>query len=125
MLTAAVSCFASNAEHAGRIVTRLKEFGFRRHDISVLLPQRALADRNKRNALADTAASGLAWLAKSGELTLPDMGQLKGSGPIMAAMVGTAVAGSPIGGVTRALELLGMSADEAEQYEQHLRQGQV
>ena len=86
------------------LVLRLKEAGFTRDDISVLLPDKQgtkdFAHEKNTKAPEGAAAGGLAglgvgatvgWLAGIGTLAIPGVGPLIAAGPIMAALSGAAV----------------------------------
>ena len=133
----AVFCIADSVTQAGTIVERLKDAGFSRDDISVLLPDKSgtkdFAHKHATKApegAAVGAGSGavlggaLGWLAGIGSLAIPGLGPFIAAGPLLAALSGAAVGGT-VGGVTGALVGLGIPEFEAKKYEGKLRDGNV
>jgi hypothetical protein len=115
----------------------LRDSGFSRSDVSVLLPEnpgsRQLATEKGTKAPEGAtagASSGvviggaLGWLAGIGALAIPGLGPFIAAGPIMAALAGAGVGGA-VGGVTGALVGLGIPEYEAKRYEGRLQKGGI
>jgi hypothetical protein len=118
-------------------ISDLRENGFPRTDVSVLLPEnlgtRELATDKATKAPEGAVAGGssgaviggaLGWLVGIGALAIPGLGPFLAAGPIMAALAGVAVGGA-VGGVTGALVGLGVPEYEAKRYEGRLQKGGV
>jgi uncharacterized membrane protein len=133
----AVICIAKSEEQASNIVNQLKEAGFSKDDVSVLLPDRAGSrdfaheqhTKAPEGAAAGAVTAGvmagvLGWLAGIGSLAIPGVGPLIAAGPIMAALSGAA-AGAAIGGITGALVGMGIPEYEAKQYEGKVKNGNI
>jgi len=131
----AVYGIVSTSEQASVVVRHLREAGFTRDDISVLLPDkkgtRDFAHEKNTKAPEGAAAGGVAgmgigavlgWLAGVGSLAIPGAGPLIAAGPIMAALSGAAVGGAT-GGVVGALVGLGVPEYEAKRYDGKIRGG--
>lgn len=133
----AVFCIAGNVDQANTIVVRLKDSGFSRDDISVLLPDKSgtkdFAHKHATKAPEGAtvgAGSGavlggaLGWLVGIGSLAIPGLGPFIAAGPLLAALSGAAVGGT-VGGLTGALIGMGIPEFEAKKYEGKLRDGNV
>jgi hypothetical protein len=133
----AVFCIADNEAQAFRIAEELREAGFDRNDVSVLLPDRGGTKdfgHEKHTKAPEGAAAGagtggviggaLGWLAGIGSLAIPGLGPFIAAGPIMAALSGAA-AGAAVGGLTGTLVGMGMPEYEAKLYEGRLRNGNI
>ena len=133
----AVFCIANTREQAIGIVDNLRQVGFTREDISVLLPdKRSTHDFAHEHhtkapegatAGAGTGAAvgaGLGWLAGIGALAIPGLGPLIAAGPIMAALSGAAVGGT-VGGLAGALIGMGIPEFEAKHYEGKIHNGNI
>jgi hypothetical protein len=118
-------------------VKELKDSGFEREDISVLLPDKEASQKlsfdystKAPEGIATGATTGalvggsLAWLASIGALAIPGIGPLMAAGPIVAALAGAGAAGA-IGGLAGGLIGLGMPELEAKRYQTELAKGGV
>src|SRR5580704_5650699 len=94
----------SSRTSAENAISGLRENGFPRTDVSVLLPEnlgtRELATDKSTKAPEGAAAGGssgaviggaLGWLAGIGALAVPGLGPFIAAGPIMAALAGVGV----------------------------------
>jgi hypothetical protein len=118
-------------------VHTLREAGFSRADISVLLPEnlgsKELATEKSTKA-PEAAAVGvgsgaivggaLGWLAGVGALAIPGLGPVIAAGPLVAALAGVGV-GSALGGFAGALIGVGIPEYEARRYESRLLDGNI
>ncbi len=136
-MSKAVFCTVKSDAQAVLLVDRLKDAGFSRNDISVLMQDptgtREFAVDNETKApegaatgaaAGAVAGGGLGWLAGIGALAIPGLGPLIAAGPIMAALTGAAVGGT-LGGITGALVGLGIPEYEAKRYEGKLKGGRT
>ena len=127
----------SSRTSAENAISGLRENGFPRTDVSVLLPEnlgtRELATDKSTKAPEGAAAGGssgaviggaLGWLAGIGALAVPGLGPFIAAGPIMAAWAGVGVGGA-VGGITGALVGFGIPEYEAKRYEGRLQKGGV
>jgi len=118
-------------------VDRLKNYGFRNTDISVLLPQKNETKEfahEKHTKAPEGAATGagtgavvggtLGWLAGIGALAIPGVGPLVAAGPIMASIAGMGVGGA-LGGVSGAIVGFGIPEYEAKRYEGSVKDGGI
>ena len=118
-------------------VTLLRDAGYRHTDISVLFSENAVSKdlgTEKASKLPEGATTGastgavagavLGWLAGIGALTIPGVGPLIASGPIVAALAG-AGAGGTVGGITGGLIGLGIPEYEAKRYEGRVDRGGI
>jgi hypothetical protein len=118
-------------------VRELKDSGFEREDISVLLPDKEASQRlsfeystKAPEGIATGATTGallggsLGWLASIGALAIPGIGPLIAAGPIVAALAGAGAAGT-IAGLAGGLIGLGMPELEAKRYQAELAKGGV
>jgi uncharacterized protein (TIGR02271 family) len=135
--TKAVFCLCPSEQQASTIVSQLKQSGFSRDDISVLLPdKRGTKDfaHEKNTKAPEGATTGGAtggvvggvfgWLVGVGALAIPGLGPFIAGGPIVAALSGAAV-GAGAGGLIGALVGLGIPEYEAKRYEGKLREGKI
>ena len=131
----AVFCTVKTDNQAAKVVNDLKDAGFTRDDISVLMHNHAgtkdFAVDNQTKAPEGTAVGagtgallggGLGWLAGIGALAIPGLGPLIAAGPIMAALTGAAVGGT-VGGLSGALIGMGIPEYEAKHYEGKVKGG--
>jgi uncharacterized membrane protein len=131
----AVFCLIETRGQAEEIVDELKSAGFRKDQISVLLPDKSDTKefaKKKHTKAPEGAATGaatggvvggvLGWLAGIGSLTIPGLGPFIAAGPLAAALAG-AGAGAAVGGLTGALIGLGIPEAEAKEYEKKIKQG--
>jgi hypothetical protein len=119
-------------QHLENAVDRLKAECFRNSDISVLLLGSAgtneFSHENSTKAPRANATGGrhvggaLGWLTGVGALTVPGIGPLVASGPIMAALASAGV-GETRAGLVGALVEMGVPDHEAEQYETCVHNG--
>src|SRR5271169_4852700 len=118
-------------------ISDLRENGFPRTDVSVLLPEnlgtRELATDKATKAPEGAAAGGssgaviggaLGWLAGIGALAIPGLGPFIAAGPIMGLLAG-AGAGGAVGGVAGALIGMGIPEYEAKRYEGRVKSGGI
>jgi hypothetical protein len=118
-------------------ISDLRENGFPRTDVSVLLPEnlgtRELTTDKATKAPEGAAAGGssgaliggaLGWLVGIGALAIPGLGPFIAAGPIVAALAGVGVGGA-VGGVAGALVGFGIPEYEAKRYEGRLQKGGV
>jgi sporulation protein YlmC with PRC-barrel domain len=118
-------------------VKELKDSGFEREDISLLLPDKEASQKlsfeyntKAPEGIATGATTGallggsLGWLASIGAIAIPGIGPLLAAGPIVAALAGAGAAGA-IGGVAGGLIGLGMPELEAKRYQAELAKGGV
>lgn len=133
----AVFCTVKTSVQAAQVVDQLKNAGFTRDDISVLMSHSggtkdfAVDNQTKAPEGAATGAGtgallggGLGWLAGIGALAIPGLGPLIAAGPIMAALTGAAVGGT-VGGLTGALIGMGIPEFEAKRYEGQVKGGRA
>jgi hypothetical protein len=133
----AIFCTVKTDEQAARIVNDLKDAGFTRSNISVLMHNHAgtvdFAIDNETKAPEGAAAGagtgallggGLGWLAGIGALAIPGLGPLIAAGPIMAALTGAAVGGT-VGGIGGGLVGMGIPEYEAKHYEGQVKGGRA
>jgi hypothetical protein len=133
----AIYCTVKTDIQAAQIVNDLKNAGFTRDDISVLMHNRtgtkdfAVDNETKAPEGAATGAGagavlggGLGWLAGIGALAIPGLGPLIAAGPIMAALGGAAVGGT-VGGISGGLIGMGIPEFEAKRYEGQVKGGRA
>jgi len=120
-----------------QIVAELGDGGFSVDDISILVAgteagREFALDRKteipestaKGAGIGGLVGTGLGWLVGVASLAVPGVGPLLAAGPIAAAL-GGAAAGVVTGGLAGALLGMGLSDDEAEQYEGKVRDGSI
>lgn len=118
-------------------VDRLIENGFRREDISALLPDNTgtkdfvhekgtkAPEGATTGATAGAVVGGtLGLLAGIGALAIPGLGPFIAAGPIMAALAGVG-GGGVVGGIIGALVGMGIPEYEAKRYEGLVRDGGI
>lgn len=125
----------TTANHA---VSALLDQGFEKDDISLIMSDKAHeklfsstddeADRVAKGGIIGATVGGalgalLAGLTTVGVIVLPG-GSLLAVGPIVAALYG-AGAGSALGGLSGALISAGFAADDANRYEQEIKNGKA
>jgi hypothetical protein len=122
---------------AGNGVDNLVEGGFRREDISALLPDNIGTKdfaHEKGTKAPEGATAGastgvvvggtLGLLAGIGALAIPGLGPFIAAGPIMGALAG-AGGGGVVGGLIGALVGMGFPEYEAKRYEGMVREGGI
>jgi len=122
----------SSLEYA---VAGLEQRGFRREDVSMLMPENVgnkdlVTEKHTKSpegAMAGGAAGGvvggtLGWLVGIGALAIQGLGPFIAAGPIMAALAG-AGAGAAIGGLTGGLVGMGLPEFEVKRYEGRVKNG--
>jgi uncharacterized protein YcfJ len=132
-----VMCTVTSTARAEKTVAALRQAGFARERISVLLPDRSdddgfVPERHTKAPEGTTAGvttggvlgGALGWLVGVGTLAIPGLGPFIAAGPILAALSGIAV-GATVGGVTGALIGLGIPEYEAKTYEGKLARGNI
>ena len=118
-------------------VTSLKQAGFRKTDISVLLPENVGSkdlghEKNTKapeGAIAGAGSGGviggaLGWIAGVGLLALPGIGPFIAAGPIMSLLAGVGVGGT-VGSILGALLGMGFPEYEAKRFEGRIKQGGI
>jgi uncharacterized membrane protein len=133
----AILCILKTPAQAEQVITELRAAGFTGDDISGLLADKretkefAHEQNTKAPAGAMTGAGAggllggsLGWLAGIGSLAIPGVGPFLAAGPIVAALSGVAV-GAAMGGLTGALIGMGLSEEEAKQYEEEIEGGKI
>lgn len=116
-------------------ITDLKLAGFRREDISIIVPSAdgdsELGHVNSTKAPEGAVVGGttgaaiggvLGWLAGVGSIAIPGAGPFIAAGPIMGLLSGVGMGGT-VGSVAGALAGLGVPEYEAVRYEGHVHQG--
>lgn len=133
----AVLGIVGSETRAGIVIDELERRGFRKQDISVLMPDKNRArdfahetnTKAPEGAVVGASAGGLVGgtiglLAGIGALAIPGVGPLVAAGPILAALSGFA-AGASVGGLAGGLAGLGIPEIEARQYEGKVKDGNV
>ena len=135
-----VGIFATE-EEAIRAIERLKSSGYTKDDISVIAKQRESLDRiamrtdtdvddaNMDKTVGGAVTGGViggvgALLVELGVLAIPGVGPFLAAGPIAATLAGL-VAGGAVGGMIGALVDLGLSEEDAKEYETYLNRGDI
>ena len=125
-----------NRESFDRALEALRAAGFRNSDVSAILPDRGLTNKDLAHeihtkapegattgAAAGAAAGGvLGWLVGVGALAIPGIGPLVAAGPIVAALAGAGAAGAT-GGLVGGLIGAGIPEVEAKRYAGRIREG--
>jgi len=118
-------------------VSALRDAGFSRSDISVLLPesrgsQELATDKSTKApegaavGVGSGAAVGgaLGWLVGVGALAIPGVGPVIATGPIVATLAGIGVGGA-LGGFAGVLIGVGIPEYEAKRYEGRILKGGI
>ena len=118
-------------------VSALRDAGFSRSDISVLLPesrgsQELATDKSTKApegaavGVGSGAAVGgaLGWLVGVGALAIPGVGPVIAAGPIVATLAGIGVGGA-LGGFAGVLIGVGITEYEAKRYEGRILKGGI
>jgi hypothetical protein len=118
-------------------VNALKDAGFAKSDVSVLLPENIqtgemTTDRTTKApegaavGVGSGAAVGgaLGWLVGVGALAIPGIGPVIAAGPLLAALAGIGIGGA-LGGFAGSLVGLGIPEYEAKQYEGQMLKGRI
>ena len=112
-------------------LNELKLQGFNSSDISILMHNYEITEETKApEGIAAGASTGilggsiLGWLAGAGALAIPGVGPFVAAGPIMAAIAGAGIGGT-VGGITGGLIGMGIPEDEAQELENHVRDGGI
>lgn len=118
-------------------VDSLVSAGFRREDISVLMPENVGSKdfaHEKGTKAPEGAATGagtggvlggaLGVLAGVGLLAIPGLGPFIAAGPIMAGLAGLGV-GAAVGGIAGGLIGMGIPEYEAKRYEGRVKEGGI
>jgi hypothetical protein len=121
-----IICAAEGRTQANRILSHLINGGFDEQSISILFAdKKASGDTpgKKRRGISMIAKAGVAALLGGafGVLSVPDVGSLIIAGAPMAAALGRL----DHGGVARALEVTGLSPDQAGFYETRIKEGSI
>ena len=124
-------------EHAEEGIDAFLAAGFRKEDISVLLPENVgnkefkhvkntKAPEGTTTGVVTGGAIGgtLGLLTGIGALAIPGVGPFIAAGPIMAALAGLG-AGGALGGIVGALVGMGIPEYEAKRYEGRVRAGEI
>jgi hypothetical protein len=118
-------------------VKALRNSGFARSHVSILLPEDAgsheLVTENETKApgsatigaaLGVLIGGALGWLVGIGALVIPGISPLVAAGPIVVALIGAGVGGA-LGGFAGALVGVGIPGHEVTRYEAKLAQGGI
>jgi len=118
-------------------VDSLKQAGFRKTDISVLLPENVGSKdfAHEKNTKAPEGAitgagsgavigGALGWVAGIGMLAIPGIGPFIAAGPIMGLLAGVGVGGT-VGSIVGALLGMGFPEYEAKRFEGRIKQGGI
>jgi hypothetical protein len=118
-------------------VDALKQAGFRKTDISVLLPENVGSkdfahEKNTKAPEGAIAGAGsgavlggaLGWVAGIGLLAIPGLGPFIAAGPIMGLLAGVGVGGT-VGSIVGALLGMGLPEYEAKRFEGRIKQGGI
>jgi Protein of unknown function (DUF3341) len=118
-------------------VDSLKQAGFRKTDISVLLPENVGSkdfahEKNTKAPEGAIAGAGsgaviggaLGWVAGIGLLAIPGIGPFIAAGPIMGLLAGVGVGGT-VGSIVGALLGMGFPEYEAKRFEGRIKQGGI
>ncbi len=141
MVRQAVLCTVRTPGQVVSIINELRDVGFPYHDISILLPDLSggaakgggILGRNRVEASEETLEDAdpseiiegaLGWVVGIRSLSVPDAGSFIAVGPIVDTL-SDAVLGLTLGGLTGALNGMGLSDYEAKQYEDSLKKGSV
>lgn len=128
-----VGVFDSEQEAIAAIDELLKR-GYSKNEISVIGKHTDHVTKETGTAVEESAATGAiaggalggvtGLLAGAGALAIPGIGPLIAAGPIAASIVG-AVSGAGLGGLAGALVGMGIPDDEAEYYENSIKEGKI
>ena len=134
-MSQAVFGIADSEARAEAIVAELRDAGFPRGAISILVPDRTATHelRHDGHTKAPEGASAglgtgallggtLGWLSGVGAIAIPGLGSFIAAGPILATLSGIA-AGAAVGGLSGALVGYAVPEFEARLYEGRLRDG--
>jgi len=123
--------------HVGTVVNALRDAGFARSHVSVLLPENlgskelvAEKETQAPNVAAVSAGSCaalggvLGWLVGIGALVIPGIGPVVAAGPIVGTLAGLGVGGA-LGGFVGALVGVGIPEHQATKYEGRLSEGGI
>jgi Alternative complex III, ActD subunit len=118
-------------------VDSLKQAGFRRTDISVLMPENVGSkdfahEKNTKAPEGAIAGAGsgaviggaLGWVAGIGLLAIPGIGPFIAAGPIMSLLAGVGVGGT-VGSILGGLVGMGLPEYEAKRFEGRIKQGGI
>ena len=119
-----VFSIATSEFQAEAIVNELQVAGFSNLDISVLLPDKARLLRQAKAPVSGATGGTLGWLAGIRAISIPGAGPFIATGPVLAALSGSAVGGSSRG-IAAALSGMGMARQDAEESEQKVRGGNI
>lgn len=133
-----------NREHVEEAIDKLHAYGLNPKDFSIVMKDRKEAQdisKDTGSSVGEGALAGATTGAAIGGITgllagtvLPGLGGLLIGGPIGAALglsgaaattVSGAATGAVAGGLIGALMGMGLSEDEAEMYEAHVREGAI
>lgn len=133
-----VSTFAlfKDRDSFEKAIGSLRAAGFRNSDVSAILPERDLTNRDLAHEIhtkapegavtgagAGAAAGGvLGWLVGVGALAIPGIGPLLAAGPVVAALAGAGAMGAA-GGLVGGLIGAGIPEIEAKRYAGRIREG--
>ena len=121
-----IICAAEGRSQANRILSHLINGGFDEQSISILFADKKAASatpEKKRRGISMMAKAGVAALLGGafGVLSVPDMGSLVIAGAPMVAALDRV----NHGGVAHALEVTGLSRDDAGFYETRVKEGSI
>jgi hypothetical protein len=128
-----VYCLASSEPQANEVLTHLRNLGFSASEISILLKDKKTKNISvKEDAIRGARKGGIAGgvlgaLAGLTALSIPALGPLLVSGPLLAAMGGAAVGGvvGGLAGGSGALTHIGIPEDHTPRLEQKIHDGAI
>jgi hypothetical protein len=128
-----VYCLASTEPQANEILTHLRNLGFTSSEISILLKDKETKNISvKEDAVRGARKGGIAGgvlgaLAGLTALTIPAIGALLVTGPLLAALGGAAVGGvvGGLAGGSGALTNIGIPDHDTARLEQKLHEGAI
>jgi hypothetical protein len=126
----------SDAAGFDSAVNALRNAGFRAADISAVVPERGVTQKDLAHEINTKAPEGIAtgagvgaatggvlgWLVGIGALAIPGVGPLLAAGPLVAALAGAGAAGAA-GGLIGGLVGAGLPEIEAKRYAGRIREG--
>ena len=125
-----------NRESFDRALESLRSAGFRNSDVSAILPERDVTNKDLAHEINSKAPEGattgaaagavaggvLGWLVGVGAIAIPGIGPLVAAGPVVAALAAAGAAGTT-GGLVGGLIGAGIPEVEAKRYAGRIREG--
>lgn len=125
-------------ENLDAAVEKLRDNGFSREDLSIIIPEKLQSTLNHHNHLPhngkEGAAAGVAtgavlggtlgWLIGIGAFSITGVGPFLAAGPILAAITGMGIGGT-VGGISGALIGYGIPELEAKKIEDKIHGGGI